>query len=160
MSELSVWRNEEEVGVGDVLRRLSARGLVWGDVDPHCSGLCARTADGSTIVVEVHASALFESLGGWVEDAHACEIVRGLTVGQYVKQAEEVPPPVHSISSADEMLWTGGAWQRRRGSAGARGQGGGSGRADFAIHRLSTSTTGSAWRLQRRQALHTKGYMA
>ena len=28
--------------------------------------------------------------GDWVEDAHAREIVRDLTVGQYVKQAEEV----------------------------------------------------------------------
>ena len=68
-----MWRNEEEVGVGDVLRRLSARGLVWGDVDPHCSGLCARAADGSTIVVEVRASALLEGQGGWVKDAHASD---------------------------------------------------------------------------------------
>jgi hypothetical protein len=90
MSVVSVWRDEEEVGVGDVWRGLFARALVWGDVDPHCSGLCTREADGSTIVVEVRASALFESREGWVEDAHACEIVRGLTVEQYVMQAEEV----------------------------------------------------------------------
>ena len=29
-----MWREVEEVGVGDVLRGLSARPLVWGDVDP------------------------------------------------------------------------------------------------------------------------------
>jgi hypothetical protein len=59
-----VWRNVEDVGVGDVLRGLSARALVWGDVDPFGSGLGARYADGSTIVVEVLASTLFECRGG------------------------------------------------------------------------------------------------
>ena len=43
-----------------------------GDVDPHCSGLCACEADGSTIVVEVRASTLFEGRGGW-----AAELLEG-----------------------------------------------------------------------------------
>ena len=30
-----------------------ARALVQGDVDPHCSGLSAREADGGAIVIEV-----------------------------------------------------------------------------------------------------------
>jgi hypothetical protein len=33
--EVGVWRNVEELGIGDVLRGLFARALVWGDVDPH-----------------------------------------------------------------------------------------------------------------------------
>jgi hypothetical protein len=75
----------------DVLRGLSAGALVWGDVDPHGSGLCTRYADDSTIVVEVRVSTLFECRGGWVKDAHACDVVRCLTVGKGVKQAEGVP---------------------------------------------------------------------
>ncbi len=67
-----------------------ARVLVRGDVDPHCSGLGAREADGGAIVTEVRASALFECLGGWIDDAHACEVVCCLALRQYVKQAEEV----------------------------------------------------------------------
>ena len=67
-----------------------ARALVRGDVDPHCSGLGACEADGGAIVIEVRASALFECLGGWIDDAHACEVVCCLAVRQYVKQAEEV----------------------------------------------------------------------
>jgi hypothetical protein len=63
---------------------------VRGDVDPHCSGLGAREADGGAIVIEVRASALFECLRGWIDDAHACEVVCCLAVRQYVKQAEEV----------------------------------------------------------------------
>ena len=43
---------------------LFARALVRGDVDPHCSGLGAREADGGAIVIEVQDSALFECLGG------------------------------------------------------------------------------------------------
>ena len=65
-------------------------GVVRGDVDPHCIGLGAREADGGAIVIEVRASALFECLGGWIDDAHACEVVCCLAVRQYVKQAEEV----------------------------------------------------------------------
>ena len=35
---------------------------------------------------------MFEGRRGWVaKDAHACVVVRGLTVGQCVEQAEEVP---------------------------------------------------------------------
>ena len=61
-----------------------------GDVDPHCSGLGAREADGCAIVIEVRASALFECLGRWIDDAHACEVVCCLAVRQYVKHAEKV----------------------------------------------------------------------
>jgi hypothetical protein len=57
-----------------------ARALVWGDVDPHCGGLGARNADGGAIVIKVRASTLFVCLGGWVKDAHACEIVRCLAM--------------------------------------------------------------------------------
>jgi hypothetical protein len=39
----------------------------------------------------MRASTLFAGRGTWVKDAHACEVVRGLTVGQYVEQAEKVP---------------------------------------------------------------------
>jgi hypothetical protein len=55
--------HHQVVGVGDVVRGLVARALVWGDVDPHGGGLCARNADGGAIVIEVRASALFECLG-------------------------------------------------------------------------------------------------
>ena len=61
-----------------------------GDIDPHCSGLGAREADGGAIVIEVRASALFECLGGWIDDARACEVVCCLAVRQYVKQTEKV----------------------------------------------------------------------
>jgi hypothetical protein len=70
----------EVVGVGDVLRGLFARAPVWGDIDPHCCGLGARNADGGATVVEVHASTLFVCQGEWVEDAHACEVVRCLAM--------------------------------------------------------------------------------
>jgi hypothetical protein len=88
--EVGVWRDVEVVGLGNVARVFFARALVRGDVDPHCSGLGAREADGGAIVIEVRASALFECLGGWIDDAHACEVVCYLAVRQYVKQAEEV----------------------------------------------------------------------
>ena len=66
--EEGVWRDVEEVNVGDVVRGLSEWAFVCGDVDPHGGGL---EPDGGTVVVEVRASALFESLGGGVEEAHA-----------------------------------------------------------------------------------------
>jgi hypothetical protein len=50
-------------------------GACAGRVDPHCSGLGAREANGRVIVIEVQASALFECLGGWIDDDHACEVV-------------------------------------------------------------------------------------
>ena len=50
--EVVMWRDVKMVEVRDVISGLFARALVWGDVDPHCSGLCTREADGSTIVVE------------------------------------------------------------------------------------------------------------
>ena len=74
----------EEVNVGDVVRGFSEWAFVWGDVDPHDCGLGAGEPDGGTVVVEVRASALFESLGGGVEEAHACEVVVCLAVRQYV----------------------------------------------------------------------------
>ncbi len=55
-----------------------------GDVDPHVGGLGACEPDGCTVVVEVRATVLFESLGGGVEEAHVCEEVVCLAVGQYV----------------------------------------------------------------------------
>ena len=85
-----MWRDVKVVGVGNVVRVFFARALVWCDVDPHCSGLGAREADGGAIVIEVRASALFECLGGWIDDAHACEVVCCLAVRQYVKQTEKV----------------------------------------------------------------------
>ena len=57
---------------------------MWSDVDPHGGGLGAGEPDGGTVVVEVRASALFESLGGGVEEAYACEVVVCLAVRQYV----------------------------------------------------------------------------
>jgi hypothetical protein len=65
---------------------LFARALVWGDVDPHGGGLGACEADGGAIVIEVRALALFVCLGGRVEDAHPCEVVRCLATRQYVKR--------------------------------------------------------------------------
>ena len=85
-----MWRDVKVVGVGDVVRGLFARALVRGDVDPHCSSPGAREADGGAIVIEVRASALFECLGGWIDDARACEVVCCLAVRQYVKQTEKV----------------------------------------------------------------------
>jgi hypothetical protein len=54
------------------------------------SGLGAREADGGAIVIEVRATALFECLGGWIDDAHACEVVCCLAMRQCVKQTEKV----------------------------------------------------------------------
>jgi hypothetical protein len=50
--EVGVWRDVEVVVVGDVVRRLFARALVWGDVDPHGVGLRAREVDGGAIVIQ------------------------------------------------------------------------------------------------------------
>ena len=44
----------EVVVVGDVVRGLFARALVWVDFDPHGGGLCARYADGGAIVGSLH----------------------------------------------------------------------------------------------------------
>jgi hypothetical protein len=73
--EVGVWRDVEVVVVGDVVRVLFAKALVWGDVDPHSGGLGARYADGGAIVIEVLASTLFVCLRGWVKNAHACDSV-------------------------------------------------------------------------------------
>ena len=78
------------MGVGGVVREFFEWALVWGDVHPHGGGLGACEPDDCTVVAEVRATALFEGLGGGVEEAHACEVVVCLAVGQYVKQAEEV----------------------------------------------------------------------
>jgi len=88
--DVGVWSDVEMVVVGDVLRGLFARAPVWGDVDPYGGGLGVCEADGCAIVIEARASALFVCLGGRVEDAHSCDIVRCLAMGQYVKQAEKV----------------------------------------------------------------------
>jgi hypothetical protein len=53
---------------------------VRGDVDTHCDGWGARNADGGAIAIEVRASTLFVCLGGWIKDAHACEVVRCLAM--------------------------------------------------------------------------------
>ena len=82
--EEGVWRDVEEVKVGDVARVFFEWSFVWGDVDPHGGGLGAGEPDGGTVVVDVRASVLFESLGGGVEEAHACEVVVCLAVRQYV----------------------------------------------------------------------------
>ena len=83
-------REVEEVKVGGEVREFFEWTFVWGDVDPHGGGLSACEPDGCTVVVEVRATALFEGLRGGVEEAHACEVVVRLAVGQYVKQTEEV----------------------------------------------------------------------
>ena len=70
-------REVEEVGVGGEVREFFEWAFVWGDVDPHGGGLGACEPDGCTVVVEVRATALFEGLGGGVEEAHACEVVNG-----------------------------------------------------------------------------------
>jgi hypothetical protein len=88
--EVRVWRDVEVVMVGDVVRGIFARALVWGDVDPHGGDMGACEADGGAIVIEVRASALFVCLCGRVEDAHSCEIVRCLATKQNVKQTEKV----------------------------------------------------------------------
>ena len=74
-----MWRDVKVVGVGNVVRVFFARTLVQGDDDLHCSGLGTREADGGVIVIEVRVSALFECMGGWIDDVHV-----------YVKLAEEV----------------------------------------------------------------------
>ena len=47
--------------VGGVVREFFEWAFVWGDVDPHGSGLGACEPDGCTVVVEVRATALFEA---------------------------------------------------------------------------------------------------
>ena len=69
--EDGVWRDVEKVRVGDVVRGFFEWAFLWGDVDPHGDGLGAGEPDGITVVVEVRASAMFESLDGGVEEAHA-----------------------------------------------------------------------------------------
>ena len=88
--EVGAWRDVKVVWVGDKVRWLFAKTLVWGDVDPQGGGLGAREAVGGAIIIEVRASALFECLWGWIDDAHACEVVRCLTMRQCLKQMEKV----------------------------------------------------------------------
>ncbi len=61
------------MGVRGVVREFFEWVFVWGA--PHGGGLGACEPDGCTVVVEVRATALFEGLGGGVEEAHACEVV-------------------------------------------------------------------------------------
>ncbi len=49
LMEVGEWREVKVVGVGDVVRGLFAVALVWGDVDSHGGGLCARDADGGAM---------------------------------------------------------------------------------------------------------------
>ena len=60
---VGVWRDEDEVRIRDVLRGLSARALVWGDVDPHGCGLGAGEPDGGAVVAKIRAPALLVCLG-------------------------------------------------------------------------------------------------
>ena len=61
--EVCVWRDVKVVGVGNVASLFSARAFVWGDVDPHGSGLGAGKSDCGAVVVEIHAPALLVCLG-------------------------------------------------------------------------------------------------
>ena len=58
-----MWREVEVVGVGDVASLFPALAFVWGDVDPHGSGLGAGEPDGGVVVVKIHAPALLVCLG-------------------------------------------------------------------------------------------------
>ena len=78
------WRDVEVMVIGDVVNVFFARASLWGDVDPHGGGLGAGETEGGAILVPVRAPALFECLGGRVEDAHSCEVVRCLAVRKYV----------------------------------------------------------------------------
>jgi hypothetical protein len=65
---------------GQILSAQDKRGggegvFVWVNVDPHVCGLDAGEPDVCTVVVEVRATALFEGLGGGVEEAQTCEVV-------------------------------------------------------------------------------------
>ena len=61
--EEGVWRDVEEVNVGDVVRGFSEVAFVWGDVDPHGGGLGAGEPDGGAVVVKIRAPALLVCLG-------------------------------------------------------------------------------------------------
>ena len=55
-------------------------------------GLGTCYVHGGAIIVEERAATLFEGQWWrWVKDAQACEVVRGMSVGQYLEQAEEIP---------------------------------------------------------------------
>ena len=58
-----MWKNVKVGDLRDEVGEVFAEVLVWCDVDPHGCGLCACEPDCSAIVVEVGATALFESLG-------------------------------------------------------------------------------------------------
>jgi hypothetical protein len=60
--EEGVWRDVEEVKVGNVVRGFFEWAFVWGDVDPHGGGLGAGEPDGSTVVVEVRARRCLKAL--------------------------------------------------------------------------------------------------
>ncbi len=45
--EEGVWRDVEEVNVGDVVRGVFEWAFVWGEFDPHGGGLGAGEPDGS-----------------------------------------------------------------------------------------------------------------
>jgi hypothetical protein len=54
--EEGVWRDVDEVNVGDVVRGFPEWAFVWGDLDPHGGGLGAGEPDGCTVVVAVKNS--------------------------------------------------------------------------------------------------------
>jgi hypothetical protein len=52
--EVGVWRDVDVAEVGDVVRGLFAKELVWGDFDPYGGGMGARYADCGAIVGSLH----------------------------------------------------------------------------------------------------------
>jgi hypothetical protein len=90
--EVGVWRAVKVVGVGDVVRALFARTLVWGDVDHHCSGLVTREANGSAIVIEVRPP------GESAETFSVCFTYCLITQQQTTSHAwtSSIHPPRHS----------------------------------------------------------------
>jgi len=111
--EEGVWRDvdSEEVRVGDVVRGFFEWAFVWGDVDPHGGGLGAGETDCSTVVVEVRASALFESLDGH----QPCSRLRAPC-----PRSRRLPPGIAAL--LDRALSTDRGRKRQRESATQRGR--------------------------------------
>jgi hypothetical protein len=95
--EVVMWRDVKMVEVRDVISGLFARALVWGDVDPHGGGLATYFRVQSTFSYQAtkvgrtlcrwrrgcNRSTCLDVVcmpGGWVKEAHACEIVRCLAM--------------------------------------------------------------------------------
>ena len=58
-----MWRDVEEVKVGNVVRGFFEWAFVWGDVNPHGGGLGAGEPDSGAVVVKIRAPALLVCLG-------------------------------------------------------------------------------------------------